>query len=142
MKAGTRLGAALVCALAIAAVAALPAGAKPAAEGASSKSACSLSASEQRHLGASYVYTLKVTNLSCDKGKKLVVKYHACRHDNGGADGKCNSRQGLQLQREDPRLVAAAVQRQGEVHEGVEAVQADVRARTPDWRVPLSASKS
>lgn len=94
MKAGTRLGAALVCALAITAVAALPAGAKPAAKGAGSKSACSLSASEQRHLGASYVYTLKVSNLSCDKGKKLVVKYHACRHDNGGADGKCNSVKG------------------------------------------------
>ena len=35
MKAGTRLGAALVCALAITAIAALPAGAKPAADGAS-----------------------------------------------------------------------------------------------------------
>jgi len=79
---------------AIGAIAALPAGAKPAAKGASAKSACSLSTSEQRHLGASYVYTLKVRNLSCDKGKKLVVKYHECRHANGGADGKCNSVKG------------------------------------------------
>ena len=94
MKAGTKLGAALACALAITAMAAIPAGASHAAKSASSKSACSLSASEQRNLGASYVYTLKVSNLSCDKGKKLVAKYHACRHDNGGADGTCNSVKG------------------------------------------------
>jgi hypothetical protein len=96
MKAGTRIAAALACALAVTAIAAIPAGASsgnsPTAEAA--KSACTLSTSEQRHLGASYVYTLKVKNLSCDKGKKLVLKYHECRHDNGGADGKCNSVKG------------------------------------------------
>ena len=95
MKAGIRIGAALGCALAVFAITAIPAGAKPArAGGASAKSACTLSASEQRHLGASYVYTLKVTNLSCGKGKKLVLKYHECRHANGGADGTCNSVKG------------------------------------------------
>ncbi len=93
MKAGFKLGAALTCALAIVALAALPAGAKHAAGG-GAKSGCSLTPDEQRHLGASYVYTLKVSNLSCDKGKKLVKKFHACRHDNGGADGKCNSVKG------------------------------------------------
>ena len=93
MKAGFKLGAALTCAVAICAIAAIPAGAKQAGGG-TAKSDCSLSASEQRHLGASYVYTLKVTNLSCDKGKRLVKKYHACRHDNGGANGKCNSVKG------------------------------------------------
>jgi hypothetical protein len=93
MKAGMKLGAALVCALAIVAIAALPAGAEQ-ASAPNAKSECSLSSSEQRDLGASYVYTLKARNLSCDKAKKLVAKYHACRHDNGGADGKCNSVKG------------------------------------------------
>jgi len=96
MKAGIRIAVALACALALTAIAATGAGASsakaPAAKAA--KSACSLSASEQRHLGASYVYTLKVKNLSCDKGKKLVMKYHECRHANGGADGHCNSVKG------------------------------------------------
>jgi hypothetical protein len=93
MKAGTRIGAALACALALTAIAAIPAGASRAKAG-TAKSACALSASEQRHLGASYVYTLKVTNLSCEKGMRLVLKYHQCRHDNGGADGHCNSVKG------------------------------------------------
>jgi hypothetical protein len=93
MKAGTKLAAALTCAIAICAIAAIPAGAKGTSGGAA-KSSCSLSASEQRHLGASYVYTLNVKSLSCDKAKRLVKKYHACRHDNGGADGKCNSVKG------------------------------------------------
>ena len=93
MKASSTLAAALTCAIAICALAAIPAGAKQASGGAA-KSGCSLSADEQRHLGASYVYTLKVKNLSCDKGKRLVKKYHACRHDNGGATGKCNSVKG------------------------------------------------
>ena len=96
MKAGTRIAGALACAIALTAIAALPAGASSAktATAKAAKSACSLSTDEQRHLGASYVYTLKVTNLSCDKGKRLVKKFHACRHANGGADGHCNSVKG------------------------------------------------
>jgi hypothetical protein len=76
--------------LSVGAIAAIPAGAAPKAAIAKSSS-CSLSANEQRHLGASYVYTLKVENLSCDKAKNLVKAYHECRHANGGADGTCNS---------------------------------------------------
>jgi hypothetical protein len=110
MKAGTKLGAALVCALAIASFAAAPAGADQ-ATGATAKSGCSLTPNEQRHLGASYVYTLKVRNLSCDKGKKLVKKFHACRHDNGGADGKCNSVKGYSCEQktldESPQQLSA-----------------------------------
>jgi hypothetical protein len=96
MKAGTRVGGALACALAAVAIAAVPAGADTGTTGASasSKSGCPLSTSEQRNLGASYVYTLKVKNLSCDKGKKLVLKFHECRHSNGGADGTCGSVKG------------------------------------------------
>lgn len=92
MKAGLRISAALGCALATLAIAAIPATAGSA--GARARSDCALSTSEQRNLGASYVYTLKVTNLSCEKGKRLVVKFHQCRHDNGGADGNCGSVKG------------------------------------------------
>ncbi len=95
MKAGIRIGGALTCALAAFAIAATTAGADPgAAAGVSAKSACPLSVSEQRNLGASYVYTLKVKGLDCAKGKKLVLKFHECRHDNGGADGTCGSVKG------------------------------------------------
>lgn len=93
MEAGTRTRAAgaLAAAIAVCAIAAIPAAASspPAKAPSAEASSCSLTASEQRHLGASYVYTLKVTNLSCDKGKSLVEAYHECRHANGGADGTC-----------------------------------------------------
>src|SRR5687768_3268586 len=88
MKAGTRFGLAVAMVTAIGALAAMPATA--AEKAGASKADCSLSASEQRNLGASYVYTLKVRNLSCDKAKNLVKKFHECRHNNGGADGNCN----------------------------------------------------
>jgi hypothetical protein len=54
---------------------------------------CDLSQSEyQGGLGASYTYTLSVSNTSCSKGKKVVKAFHACRKDNGGWDGRCKSR--------------------------------------------------
>ncbi len=53
-----------------------------------------MSTSEQRHLGASYVYTLKVRNLSCDRARSSSSSTNECRHANGGADGKCNSVKG------------------------------------------------
>ena len=46
-------------------------------------------------LGASYVYSLKVRNLSCDRGESLVEKYHQCRHENGGRNGKCGGFKGF-----------------------------------------------
>ena len=90
MKAGTRFVVAVAMVLSIGAIAAIPAGAAPKTAAAATKADCSLSSSEQRNLGASYVYTLKVRNLSCDKAKNLVKKFHDCRHNNGGADGTCN----------------------------------------------------
>ena len=97
MKAGIRTGATLAAALAlfaIAVLAAIPAGASSGG-GPVSKSACNLSDDEiNGGLGASYVYTLNVRNLGCDKGKKLVKKFHRCRHHNGGANGKCNGIKG------------------------------------------------
>jgi len=91
VKAGTRFVGAVAMVLAVGAIAAVPASAGPASKGSVAKADCSLSSSEQRNLGASYVYTLKVKNLSCDKAKNLVEKFHQCRHDNGGADGNCSS---------------------------------------------------
>ena len=91
MRAGTRIAIALTVAAAFAAIALAPAGAGAAPKAEVAKlSSCSLSANDQRHLGASYVYTLKVANLSCDKAKNLVKAYHECRHANGGADGTCS----------------------------------------------------
>ena len=93
MKAGTMVGAALCCALAVVALAALPAAARVPA-GVSAKS-CSLSEDEiNGGLGASYVYSLDVRNLDCGKAKKLVKKFHKCRHSNGGRNGHCSSFKG------------------------------------------------
>jgi hypothetical protein len=52
---------------------------------------CPLSARTQRHLGTTYVLKVGVRGASCRGAKRLVRAYHACRHDNGGADGRCGS---------------------------------------------------
>ena len=90
MKAGL-----MICVVALAALAvAIPAGASAPAK-AHSKSECSLSQDEQNGaLGASYVYSLNTRNLGCDRAKKLVKKFHHCRHQNGGRDGHCSSVEG------------------------------------------------
>src|SRR5215217_954952 len=94
MKAGTRIAGALACVLSVTAIAALPAGAEE-AQGGAAKSACALSQAEQNgSLGADYVYSLKVRNLDCGKAKKLVKKFHECRHANGGANGHCSGVKG------------------------------------------------
>jgi hypothetical protein len=49
---------------------------------------CSLSAGEQRHLGASYVTSLSVKKTSCSNGKAVVRAYHKCRRAHGWK-GKC-----------------------------------------------------
>ena len=94
MKAGISIVGALACVLTVTAIAAIPAGASP-AKAATAKSACTLSSAEQNgSLGADYVYSLKVQNLDCGKAKRLVKKFHECRHDNGGANGHCSSVKG------------------------------------------------
>ncbi len=94
MKAGSRMAGALACALAATAIVAIPAGAEP-AKGGAAKSACALTSAERNGaLGADYVYSLRVRNLGCDKAKRLVKKFHACRHDNGGANGHCSGVKG------------------------------------------------
>lgn len=70
---------------------ALATGASPAGEPVANASArsCNIDG-KQTELGASYVTSLKVNGTSCRKAKSVVRGYHACRKDNGGADGKCN----------------------------------------------------
>jgi hypothetical protein len=87
MKAGTRVGAVLTCALATTVIAALPAGASSAP---ASKSGCGLTQAEQGDaLGSSYTYSLSARNVSCGKAKKLLIKVNDCRHEHGGRNGSC-----------------------------------------------------
>lgn len=53
---------------------------------------CSLTARQQRNLGATYVLTLRVSGTSCANGRKVVKAFHRCRFRNGGRDGRCRSR--------------------------------------------------
>ena len=50
---------------------------------------CNISGKE-RTFGTTYVYTLKVRNVSCSTGGKVVRAYHACRKRNGGRRGRCS----------------------------------------------------
>ena len=59
---------------------------------AASAKSCRLSPSEQRGLGATYVFKLRATGVTCGKAKKVVKAFNACRKANGGADGRCNRR--------------------------------------------------
>jgi hypothetical protein len=57
--------------------------------------ACSLSAKERgathpSTLGATYVFSLKATAVSCVKAKEVVKSFNACRHKHGKA-GRCTS---------------------------------------------------
>ena len=123
MRAGTRgrrgLGAALTCALAAVAIAAVPGAATGAGGATASKSECQLTDAEiNGGLVASYVYSLKVRNVSCGKGKKLVAKFHQCRHDNGGRNGHCSSVKGYscketQLDSSEQLLQAKATCKKG-----------------------------
>ena len=74
--------------------------------------ACALTSSEMNgSLGADYVYSLKAKNLSCDKAKNLVKKFHECRNANGGADGTCSGVKGYSCNQKEldssPQLLQA-----------------------------------
>lgn len=59
-----------------------------------SASSCSLTAKEQRNLGASYVTSLKVSGVSCGKGKGVTLAFNNCRTAGGKPQGKCNRKVG------------------------------------------------
>ena len=44
-----------------------------------------------RRLGATYVTSLRATNVSCAKAKRVVRAFNLCRKAHGGADGTCTS---------------------------------------------------
>jgi hypothetical protein len=79
-----------LCAGALAA-GSVSASAEPGAHASVALTPCDLSGKQQT-LGASYVTSLKVLGVSCTKGEHVVKAYHACRHANGGAGGKCSSK--------------------------------------------------
>ena len=45
-----------------------------------------------RKLGTTYVTSLKVSHVSCAKGKSVVKAFNACRRANGGVNGRCAKR--------------------------------------------------
>jgi hypothetical protein len=55
-----------------------------------SSTACDLTPHEQRHLGASYVTSLKVSHVSCKRGKEVTKDFNDCRTAGGKPQGKCN----------------------------------------------------
>jgi hypothetical protein len=46
---------------------------------------------KQQSLGASYVTSIQVAGVDCGQAQKVVVAYHHCRQQNGGAGGTCNT---------------------------------------------------
>jgi hypothetical protein len=81
------VGTALAASLMVAAVASA---APASAQHQSKLRSCHLSASEQRHLGASYVTSLHVSHTGCSTGKKVTKAFNKCRHQAGGPAGHCN----------------------------------------------------
>lgn len=60
-----------------------------AADNPTSATECPLSAKEQRSLGASYVTSLSVEGITCDKGKRITVAFNNCRTSGGRPQGRC-----------------------------------------------------
>jgi hypothetical protein len=46
---------------------------------------------KQQNLGASYVTSIDVAKVSCGQAEKVVLAYHHCRQQNGGAGGTCST---------------------------------------------------
>ena len=85
---------ALIAVLAVA-LAAVAAGCGGGGGSSSSTSSASLSSCDingkQQNLGASYVTSIDVAQVSCGQAEKVVVAYHQCRLQNGGAGGTCKT---------------------------------------------------
>ncbi len=78
--------------LAAAALLAVPlAGSASASDGgpvAQASKACSLTLSQQRNMGTTYVFSLSAKGVKCSSARSLAKAYHGCRHRKGKA-GKC-----------------------------------------------------
>jgi hypothetical protein len=92
MSSGKRLCAGLAAAafLATALIATASGSAGASSVATASSTSCDLTVKEQRHLGASYVTSLKVSHVSCTKGKDVVKAFHDCRGESGKPQGKCD----------------------------------------------------
>ena len=77
-------------ALALAAIIALASAASAGGQPAKAGRSCHLTPREQRHLGASYVTSLRVVHTSCSNGKRVTKAFHKCRHNAGGPAGHCH----------------------------------------------------
>jgi hypothetical protein len=55
---------------------------------------CQLSTHDQRHLGASYVTSLKVEGTTCAKGKGVTLAFNNCRTAGGKPQGVCSRKVG------------------------------------------------
>lgn len=55
---------------------------------------CTLSTHDQRHLGASYVTSLKVEETTCAKGKGVTLAFNKCRTAGGKPQGLCSRKVG------------------------------------------------
>jgi hypothetical protein len=53
-------------------------------------SSCDINGKQQT-LGASYVTSIEVAKVSCGQAEKVVLAYHHCRQQNGGAGGTCET---------------------------------------------------
>jgi hypothetical protein len=65
-------------------------GGSTAATSASELTDCDITG-RQQDLGASYVTTIQVAGVDCGQAERVVVAYHACRNENGGPGGTCDT---------------------------------------------------
>jgi len=79
----------LAAALALVTVVAVASSASGAAPPAKAGRGCHLTPREQRHLGTSYVTSLRVSHPTCGNGKAVTKAFHQCRHHSGGPAGHC-----------------------------------------------------
>lgn len=79
---------------ALALLAAIPAVA-PASDGPTARASartCHLSYNQQRHLGTTYVLSLRVKVTKCGDGRRIVKSFQKCRKEHHHRNGKCHHR--------------------------------------------------
>jgi hypothetical protein len=80
----------LILVLLAAAIAGCGGGSSSSSTTAAALTSCDING-KQQDLGASYVTSIQVAGVSCGQAEKVVVAYHHCRQQNGGAGGTCTT---------------------------------------------------
>jgi hypothetical protein len=80
----------LLIVLVAAALAGCGGGSSDSTSSAAALTSCNING-KQQNLGASYVTSIQVGGVSCGQAEKVVVAYHHCRLQNGGAGGTCTT---------------------------------------------------